>query len=89
MQTDAQKLVVVRDQFALKGLSDDALKQILPAYRQLLSNLSVQLDPSVFPQLSVQWQFWLQSQIATIEAQFAQLGLTIKDVLTTEHLEAW
>ena len=89
MQTPRQKLVAVRDQFALKGLSDDALKQILPAYRQLLSNLSAQLDPSVFPQLSAQRQFWLQSQIATIEAQFAQLGLTIKDVLTTEQLKAW
>jgi hypothetical protein len=89
MQTDAQKLVVVRDQFALKGLSDDALKKILPAYRQLISNLSAQLDPSVFPQLSAHRQFWLQSQIATIEAQFAQLGLTIKDVLTTQQLEAW
>jgi hypothetical protein len=89
MQTPGQKLVAVRDQFVLKGLSDDALKKILPAYRQLLSNLSVQLDPSVFPQLSVQRQFWLQSQIATIEAQFAQLGLTIKDVLTTQQLEAW
>jgi hypothetical protein len=37
----------------------------------------------------VQRQFWLQSQIATIEAQFAQLGLTIKDVLTTEQGKAW
>ena len=89
MQTPGQKLVAVRDQFALKGLSDDALKKILPAYRQLISNLSVQLDPSVFPQLSAHRQFWLQSQIATIEAQFAQLGLTIKDVLTTQQLEAW
>jgi hypothetical protein len=89
MQTPGQKLVAVRDQFALKGLSDDALKKILPAYRQLLSNLSAQLDPSVFPQLSAHRQFWLQSQIATIEAQFAQLGLTIKDVLTTQQLEAW
>jgi hypothetical protein len=89
MQTPRQKLVAVRDQFVLKGLSDDALKRILPAYRQLLYNLSAQLDPSVFPQLSAQRQFWLQSQVATIEAQFAQLGLTIKDVLTTEQLNAW
>ena len=89
LQTPGQKLVAVRDQFVLKGLSDDALKKILPAYRQLISNLSAQLDPSVFPQLSAHRQFWLQSQIATIEAQFAQLGLTIKDVLTTQQLEAW
>ena len=39
MQTDAQKLVVVRDQFSLKGLSDDALKQILPAYKEAIERL--------------------------------------------------
>jgi hypothetical protein len=39
MQNAAQALVVVRDQFALKNLSDDALRMILPAYQEAFERL--------------------------------------------------
>ena len=87
MQTDAQKLVVVRDQFALKGLSDDALRQILPAYREALQRLQFLLR--TMPEGSVERQLWLRTQLATIEAQFRPVADRIYQVLPETQARAF
>ena len=87
MQTDAQKLVVVRDQFALKGLSDDALRQILPAYREALQRLQFLLR--TMPEGSVERQLWLRTQLATIEAQFRPVADRIYQVLPEAQARAF
>jgi hypothetical protein len=87
MQTDAQKLVVVRDQFALKGLSDDALKQILPAYREALERLQFLLR--TMPEGNIQRELWLRTQLATIEAQFRPVADRIYQVLPEAQARAF
>jgi hypothetical protein len=87
MQTDAQKLVVVRDQFALKGLSDDALKQILPAYREALERLQFLLR--TMPEGNIQRELWLKTQLATIEAQFRPVADRIYQVLPEAQARAF
>ena len=87
MQTDAQKLVVVRDQFALKGLSDDALKQILPAYRESLQRLEFLLR--TMPEGNIQRELWLKTQLATIEAQFRPVADRIYQVLPEAQARAF
>ena len=87
MQTDAQKLVVVRDQFALKGLSDDALKQILPAYKEAIGRLEFLLR--TMPEGSVERQLWLKTQLATIEAQFRPVADRIYQVLPEAQARAF
>ena len=87
MQTDAQKLIVVRDQFVLKGLSDDALKQILPAYRESLQRLEFLLR--TMPEGSVERQLWLRTQLATIEAQFRPVADRIYQVLPEAQARAF
>ena len=87
MQTDAQKLVVVRDQFALKGLSDDALKQILPAYKSAIERLQGLL--LTVPEGSVERQIWIRTQLATIEAQFKPVADRIRQVLPEAQARAF
>ena len=87
MQTDAQKLIVVRDQFALKGLSDDALKQILPAYRESLQRLEFLLR--TMPEGNIQRELWLRTQLATIEAQFRPVADRIYQVLPEAQARAF
>ena len=87
MQTDAQKLIVVRDQFALKGLSDDALKQILPAYRESLQRLEFLLR--TMPEGNIQRELWLKTQLATIEAQFRPVADRIYQVLPEAQARAF
>jgi len=87
MQTDAQKLIVVRDQFVLKGLSDDALRQILPAYREALQRLEFLLR--TMPEGSVERQLWLRTQLATIEAQFRPVADRIYQVLPEAQARAF
>jgi hypothetical protein len=87
MQTDAQKLVVVRDQFALKGLSDDALKQILPAYKEAMERLQFLLR--TMPPGNVERELWLRTQLATIEAQFRPVAERIYQVLPEAQARAF
>jgi hypothetical protein len=87
MQTPQQKLVVVRDQFVLKGLSDDALRQILPAYREALQRLQFLLR--TMPEGSVERQLWLRTQLATIEAQFRPVADRIYQVLPEAQARAF
>ena len=88
MQTDAQKLVVVRDQFALKGLSDDALKQILPAYKAAIERLQFLLS-TMPPEGSIERELWLKTQLATIEAQFRPVADRIYQVLPEAQARAF
>ena len=87
MQTDAQKLVVVRDQFALKGLSDDALKQILPAYKEAIERLQFLLR--TMPPGNVERELWLKTQLTTIEAQFGPVADRIYQVLPEAQARAF
>jgi hypothetical protein len=87
MQTEEQLFVATRDQFVLKGLSDDALKQILPAYKQAIGRITFLLES--MPGLSVERQLWLQTQLATIEAQFKPVADRIYQILPGEQAKAF
>ena len=87
MQTPQQKLVVVRDQFALKGLSDDALKQILPVYKEAIGRLEFLLR--TMPEGNIQRELWLKTQLATIEAQFKVVADRIYQVLPEAQARAF
>jgi hypothetical protein len=89
MQTDAQKLVVVRDQFALKGLSDDALKQILPAYQEAFRRLQWLLANLPPEGESIARELWLRTQLATIEAQFKPVADRIYQILPEAQARAF
>jgi len=87
MQTPAQALVVVRDQFALKGLSDDALKLILPSYKDAISRIKFLLE--TMPPGSVERELYLRTQLETIRAQFAQVADRINQVLPEAQVRAF
>ena len=85
---ESQRLVVVRDQFSLKRLSDDALRQIAPAYQQAMDNVVRELK-HLPPQGSLQREFWLRSQLNTVEQQFKAVEGRIRQVLPEHQLKAW
>jgi hypothetical protein len=89
MQTDAQKLVVVRDQFALKGLSDDVLKQILPAYQEAIRRLEFLLANLPHEGASIARELWLRTQLATIRAQFGPVADRIYQILPEAQARAF
>jgi hypothetical protein len=89
MQTDAQKLVVVRDQFALKSLSDDALKQILSAYQEAFQRLQFLLRNLPPEGASIERELWLRTQIATIQAQFEPVANRIYQILPEAQARAF
>jgi hypothetical protein len=89
MQTPAQKLVAVRDQFTLKGLSDDALKQILPAYQEAYRRLQFQLATLPPEGASIERELWLRTQAKTIEAQFKPVADRIYQVLPEAEARAF
>ncbi len=85
---EAQRLVVAKDQFALKRLSDDALRQIMPAYKQAAE--SILRDLKYLPtEGGLYREFWLNSQLKTIEKQLNQIGTSVKQVLPAKQLEAF
>jgi hypothetical protein len=87
LQTPAQALVVVRDQFALKGLSDEALKQIRPVYQNAISRLLDQLKS--LPEGSLERELWLRTQLSTLVAQSRAIQDRIMQVLPEAQLQAW
>jgi hypothetical protein len=89
MQTDAQKLVVVRDQFAIKSLSDDALKQILPAYQEAFRRLQWLLANLPPEGASIERELWLRTQLATIDAQFKPVADRIYQILPEAQARAF
>lgn len=84
---DAQRLVVARDQFALKRQSDEALRLILPSYEQARDNILRQLQN--LPPGAVERELWLRQQLVNIEGQFRAVGNRIYDVLPAEQVKAW
>jgi hypothetical protein len=89
MQTDAQMLVVVRDQFALKSLSDDTLRLILPTYQDAVQSL-VKMMASLPPGSDgIARQLWIKTQLSTIRAQFAYAELRISQVLPEAQVRAF
>ena len=76
---ERQRLVEVRDQFALKNASDDTLKKILPSYRQAIDNIRTQLE--FLPEGKIERELWLKTQLKTMERQFRQVANRIDDVL--------
>jgi len=76
---EKQRIVEVRDQFALKNASDDTLKKILPSYKQAINNIRSQLQ--FLPEGQVEREFWLKSQLNTMVRQFQQVSNRIDDVL--------
>ena len=76
---EAQRIVEVRDQFALKNASDDTLKKILPSYRQAINDIRMQLE--FLPEGQLERELWLKTQLKTIELQFKQVADRIDQVL--------
>jgi Phage Mu protein F like protein len=89
MQNAAQALVVVRDQFALKNLSDDVLRQILPAYQEAFRRLQFLLANLPPEGESIARELWLRTQLATIQAQFAPVADRIYQVLPEAQARAF
>jgi hypothetical protein len=73
LQNDAQKMLVLREQFQLKALSDDALKKLLPAYQQAMIRLQedmkrlLQAMPGADQSLAR--ELWLRTQMSNIYLQ--------------------
>jgi hypothetical protein len=81
MQNRAQRLVIVRDQFILKNLSDDALRLILPAYEEAFLRLAYLLATLPPETASIERELWLRSQLTTIRAQLAPVADRIYQIL--------
>lgn len=84
---EKQRLIVVRDQFALKNLSDDALKLILPAYTEALKRIEFLLR--TMPEGKIERELWLKTQLRTIEAQFQPVAERIYQVLPEAQVRAF
>jgi len=82
---EKQRLVEVRDQFALKNASDDTLKKILPSYRQAINDIRMQLE--FLPEGKLERELWLKTQLKTIELQFKQVADRIDQVLPPAQAE--
>jgi hypothetical protein len=89
MQNAAQALVVVRDQFALKNLSDDALRMILPAYQEAFQRLQFLLKNLPPEGASIERELWLRTQLETIRAQFGPVADRIYQVLPEAQARAF
>jgi len=89
MQNAAQALVVVRDQFALKNLSDDALKLIMPAYKEAFERLQYLLKNLPPEGESIARELWLRTQLQTIREQFAPVADRIYQVLPEAQARAF
>lgn len=87
MQTPQQALVIVRDQFALKGLSDDALKLILPSYKDAISRITFLLQQ--MPPDNIARELYLRTQLETIRAQFAAVADRIYQVMPEAQVRAF
>jgi hypothetical protein len=78
MQTPAQKLLVLREQFKLKALSDEALKKLLPAYQQAMIRLQQDmkqlLEAMPGADQSLARELWLRTQMANIYRQLKPVG---------------
>ena len=82
---ESQRIVAVRDQFALKNASDETLRQILPSYRQAIDRIKMQLD--FLPEGKIERELWLKTQLRTIEQQFQQVADRIDQVLPPKQAE--
>ena len=82
---ESQRIVAVRDQFALKNASDETLRQILPSYRQAIDRIKMQLD--FLPEGKIERELWLKTQLRTIEQQFQQVADRIDQVLPAKQAE--
>ena len=89
MQNAAQALVVVRDQFALKNLSDDALKLIMPAYKEAFERLQYLLANLPPEGESIARELWLRTQLQTIREQFGPVADRIYQVLPEAQARAF
>jgi len=89
MQTDAQRLIAVRDQFALRNLSDDALRLILPAYKEALDRIQRLLQSLPAESASIERELWLRTQLQTIKAQFQPVADRIYQVLPEAQAKAF
>lgn len=87
MATEAQQLIILRDQFALKGLGTDVLLKILPSYRQAIKNIIRLLER--LPEEQILRQLYLKSQLVTITKQFEAAAIQINTVLPPAQAAAF
>jgi hypothetical protein len=88
------RLVVVRDQFALQRLSDEALRQVVPALqqaqRQILADLEQALEGRDSTDRALEWFITRRAAtFATIQAQLAAVGDRLDQVLPGFREEAF
>ena len=84
---DKQKLIVARDQFALKNLGDDALKRILPAYKAAIRRIAFQL--ANLPEMSIERELRLKSLLQTIDQQFLAVQDQMRGVIPEAQADAF
>ena len=84
---EKQVLIVAKDQFALKRLSDEAMREILPAYTQAINRIVRELEN--LPEDSLTREMWLKSQLTTMERQLSQVSEQVLRVLPPAQVKAF
>jgi hypothetical protein len=86
---NVQGLIAARNQFALRNLSEESLRLILPSYYEAMNGVLRLLKPMPGKELSVEREFWLKQQLANIRGQFKALGDRVEEVVPAADLRAW
>ena len=87
MATEAQQLIIIRDQFALKGLSNQVLATILPSYKDAISRITKQLEK--LPEGAIERQLYLKKQLATFVKQFEATAAQLYQALPKAQAEGF
>lgn len=86
---NVQALIAARNQFALRNLTQESLRLILPSYYEAMQGVLRLLEPMPDKKLSVEREFWLKQQLANIRGQFKALGDRVEEVVPAADLRAW
>lgn len=87
MATEAQQLIIIRDQFALKGLSNQVLAKILPSYKDAINRITKQLEK--LPEGAIARQLYLKQQLATFVKQFEATAAQLYEALPKAQAEGF
>ena len=83
------QLIVVRDQFAIRSLSNEALRQILPTYRAAIERILAELEGLPPAEQAAARALRLNQQLASIEQQLAPAAARIAQVLPPAQADAY
>src|SRR6056300_1556213 len=84
---NVQALIAARNQFALRNLTQESLRLILPSYQEAMNGILEKLRS--LPKDRIEREFWLKQQLANIRSQFKALGDRVEEVVPAADLRAW